>query len=444
MVFWWVILAMLAFNWIIASQVQKSGGHPRLTVPYSYFRGQAQAGNVAEVSSQGETIQGSFRHVITYPAGKKGTVTHLFKTERPAFADDQLIGLLSSKNVTINAKPVSSGGSLLSNLLLGFGPTLLLVGLFVLMMRRAQRSMGGGGMLGGLGKSKAKRYDASEQRTTFADVAGIDEATDELAEIVGFLKEPERYRRLGGMIPRGVLLTGLPGTGKTLLARAVAGEADVPFFSLSASEFVEMIVGVGASRVRDLFEQAKKDAPAIIFIDELDAIGRARGAGVMGGSNDEREQTLNQILTEMDGFTGAEGVIVVAATIGASRSARPTRRAAARSSRSTPAASRSATRSTWEHSPARRRAWSAPICAISSTRPRSAPLGEVTRRSSERTSPTRWRRSCSAPPGGSCCQKRTAGVPPTTSPGTRCWGCSSPARTPCARSRSSPAARRSG
>ena len=313
MVFWWVILAMLAFNWIIASQMQKSGGHPRLTVPYSYFRGQAQAGNVAAVSSQGETIQGSFRHVITYPAGKKGKVTHLFRTERPAFADDQLIGLLSSKNVTINAKPVSSGGSLLSNLLLGFGPTLLLVGLFVLMMRGMAKK-GAGGMLGGLGKSKAKRYDASEQRTTFADVAGIDEATDELAEIVGFLKEPERYRRLGGMIPRGVLLTGLPGTGKTLLARAVAGEADVPFFSLSASEFVEMIVGVGASRVRDLFEQAKKDAPAIIFIDELDAIGRARGAGVMGGSNDEREQTLNQILTEMDGFTGAEGVIVVAAT----------------------------------------------------------------------------------------------------------------------------------
>jgi cell division protease FtsH len=252
--------------------------------------------------------------VISYPAGKKGKVTHLFKTERPAFADDQLIGLLLSKNVTINAKPVSTGSSLLSNLLLGFGPTLLLVGLFVLMMRGAQRSMGGGGMLGGLGKSKAKRYDASAQRTTFADVAGIDEAADELTEVVGFLKDPGRYQRLGGMIPKGVLLTGPPGTGKTLLARAVAGEADVPFFSLSASEFVEMIVGVGASRVRDLFEQAKADAPAIIFIDELDAIGRVRGAGTMGGSNDEREQTLNQILTEMDGFTGSEGVILVAAT----------------------------------------------------------------------------------------------------------------------------------
>ena len=310
-VIWLVLLAMFAVNWIVAGQIAPAG-HPRVTVPYSYFRAQAQAGNVALVSSQSQTIEGSFRHTITYPAGKGGKVTHLFKTERPAFADDQLFSLLLSKGVTVNAT-VSQGRSLLASLLLGFGPTLLLVGLFVLMMRRAAKAAGGG-MLGGLGKSKAKRYDASTQRTTFADVAGIDEATEELAEIVGFLKQPERYKRLGGMIPRGVLLTGLPGTGKTLLARAVAGEADVPFFSLSASEFVEMIVGVGASRVRDLFEQAKKDAPAIIFIDELDAIGRARGAGMMGGSNDEREQTLNQILTEMDGFTGTEGVIVIAAT----------------------------------------------------------------------------------------------------------------------------------
>jgi cell division protease FtsH len=169
-------------------------------------------------------------------------------------------------------------------------------------------------MLGGMGRSKARKYAANEQRTTFDDVAGIDEATEELAEVVDFLKQPDRYRRLGGKIPRGVLLTGLPGTGKTLLARAVAGEADVPFYSLSASEFVEMFVGVGASRVRDLFEQAKRDAPAIIFIDELDAIGRARGSGGATGGNDEREQTLNQILTEMDGFTGSEGVIVLAAT----------------------------------------------------------------------------------------------------------------------------------
>ena len=170
------------------------------------------------------------------------------------------------------------------------------------------------GGLGGLGRSRAKRYEHSEQRTTFADVAGIDEVKEELAEIVEFLREPERFRRLGATIPKGVLLTGLPGTGKTLLARAVAGEAEVPFFSLSASEFIEMVVGVGASRVRDLFEQAKQAAPAIIFIDELDAIGRARGGGPVMGGHDEREQTLNQILTEMDGFDPRTGVVVLAAT----------------------------------------------------------------------------------------------------------------------------------
>ena len=308
---WLVLLAMFAVNWAIAARVPS--GHQRLTVPYSYFRQQAQTGNVAEVSSKGDIIQGKLRRNVRYPAGGKGKVTHLFQTTRPAFADDRLLGLLLSKGTEVNAKPVDEGRSLLANLLLGFGPTLLLVGLFVFMMRRAARSMGAGGPLASLGRSKAKRYDATAQRTTFADVAGIDEASEELAEVVDFLKQPERYRRLGGTIPKGVLLSGLPGTGKTLLARAVAGEADVPFFSLSASEFVEMIVGVGASRVRDLFEQAKKDAPAIIFIDELDAIGRARGAGGLGGI-DEREQTLNQILTEMDGFTGTEGVIVLAAT----------------------------------------------------------------------------------------------------------------------------------
>ena len=305
----WIVLAMLAVNWVIASRIPVD--HQRVTVPYSYFRQQATAGNIAEVSSRRETITGRFRRDVRYPPGKKGRTTHLFESERPAFADDKILDLLLQKNVKISAKSPDSR-SLLGTLLIGFGPTLLLVGLFVLMMRRAQGAQGG--MLGNLGKSKARRYDASAERTTFADVAGIDEVTDELAEVVGFLKDPERYRRLGGMIPRGVLLSGPPGTGKTLLARALAGEAAVPFFSLSASEFVEMIVGVGASRVRDLFEQAKKDAPSIIFIDELDAIGRVRGAGNMGGGSDEREQTLNQILTEMDGFTGSEGVIVLAAT----------------------------------------------------------------------------------------------------------------------------------
>ena len=305
-----MFVAALAVNWALASRVQT--GHPRLSVPYSYFRAQAQAGNVAAVSAKGETIEGTFRRDVRYPAGSKGEVTHRFKTERPAFADDQILQLLLNKDTVVDAKPATER-SLAAMLLLGFGPTLLLVGLFVLMMRRAGAHSHGGP--GGIGRSKAKRYDASAQRTTFADVAGIDEATEELAEVVDFLKDPGRYRRLGGMIPKGVLLTGPPGTGKTLLARAVAGEADVPFFSLSASEFVEMIVGVGASRARDLFAQAKQAAPAIVFIDELDAIGRARGAGgLSGGGNDEREQTLNQILTEMDGFTGSEGVIVLAAT----------------------------------------------------------------------------------------------------------------------------------
>ncbi len=190
-------------------------------------------------------------------------------------------------------------------LLGGVLPTVILIGLSVWIIRRYWGQMGGGGMFG-MGKSKAQRYEATSQRTTFADVAGIDEAKDELEEVVDFLRHPGRYRRLGAQIPHGALLTGQPGTGKTLLARAVAGEANVPFYSISASEFVEMVVGVGASRVRDLFDEAKANAPAIIFIDELDAIGRSRSSGEMSGANDEREQTLNQLLTEMDGFTGDE------------------------------------------------------------------------------------------------------------------------------------------
>jgi cell division protease FtsH len=193
----------------------------------------------------------------------------------------------------------------------GFGPTLLLLWLFYSFYRRTAAGLGG---IGGLGKSSARLYDSSGRRTTFADVAGIDDAKDELVEVVEFLRDPDRFTRLGAAIPRGVLLTGQPGTGKTLLARAVAGEANVPFFSVSASEFIEMIVGVGASRVRDLFQQAKKTAPAIVFIDEIDSIGRARGAAMSFGGHDEREQTLNQILTEMDGFSPNEGVIVIAAT----------------------------------------------------------------------------------------------------------------------------------
>jgi cell division protease FtsH len=311
--FWVVLLVLLVLNYVIAGQA--SSGPSRLQVPYSFFRAEVGKGNVAEVTSTGDTIEGDFKHETAPPKGTTGSASTHFKTERPAFADDGLIDLLLQKHVVINAHPIDEGQPLWQTLLFGFGPTILLVGLFVLLMRRAQ-SAAGGGMLGGFGRSRAQRYDAAEtkERVNFDDVAGIDEAEDELVEVVDFLKNPDRYTKLGATVPRGVLLSGPPGTGKTLLARAVAGEAGVPFFSLSASEFIEAIVGVGASRVRDLFAQAKAAAPAIIFIDELDAIGRARGGGATLGGHDEREQTLNQILTEMDGFSGSEGVIVIAST----------------------------------------------------------------------------------------------------------------------------------
>ena len=314
------LLLLLALDWILVLAYQPSS-QPRITVPYSYFTQQIQASNVASVTAQASTIQGTFRHAITYPAhsgttssGQKSTPTTLFTTTRPTFADDHLLTALTNEGATVTAKPVSNGSSALLTILGGFLPTLLLIGFSIWIVQRYWGQLGQGGGMLGMGQSKAQKYEASTQRTTFADVAGIDEAEDELEEVVDFLKHPDRYTRLGAQIPHGVLLSGEPGTGKTLLARAVAGEADVPFYSISASEFVEMIVGVGASRVRDLFEQAKANAPSIIFIDELDAIGRSRSSGTTSGSNDEREQTLNQILTEMDGFTGNEGVIVLGAT----------------------------------------------------------------------------------------------------------------------------------
>ncbi len=279
-------------------------------IPYTpTFIEQVQEMNVKEISSRGETVQGEFNE-----AREEGE-TKLFETEVPTFADqDQLSQLLQANDVTVNARPPQER-SLVETLLFSFGPVLLLVGLFIFLARRAAKQAGGGGMLGQFGRSRARLAEASEQRITFNDVAGIDEAKQELSEIVSFLADPDRFRRLGARAPRGVLLSGPPGTGKTLLAKAVAGEAGVPFFSISASEFIEAIVGVGASRVRDLFKQAKEAAPAIIFIDELDAIGRARGGGAFAsGGSDEREQTLNQILTEMDGFDTGVGVIVVAAT----------------------------------------------------------------------------------------------------------------------------------
>jgi cell division protease FtsH len=322
---WWVFfLVLLAANYLVMRTFFAEP--PSVTVPYTFFKQQVAAGNVVEVTSAGDAIHGSFKTEVTYPAvtaessaeGPKPTATSApkpitskqFKTQRPTFADPGLEDLLEQQGVVVNA--ISETGPAWLNFLLGFGPTILLIAAFIWLSRRA--AGGGAGGIFGLGRSRAKRYSEGQQRVTFDDVAGIDEAENELIEIVDFLKNPEKYQRLGGTMPKGVLLVGAPGTGKTLLARAIAGEAGVPFFSLSASEFIEMIVGVGAARVRDLFKQAREAAPSIIFIDELDAIGRSRGGGTALSGHDEREQTLNQILTEMDGFDPREGIIVLAAT----------------------------------------------------------------------------------------------------------------------------------
>ena len=312
---WWVLLLVfLAVNWLLVPYVSPDKPD-RITVPFTTFKQQVDAGNVAEITSQGDAIQGTLRQPLTYPAeGPEAKSSTQFDTRLPTFADPGLETLLETKGVVINARPIDSGRGWLLTLLLSFGPAVLFFGFLFWMASRAQSAQQG---LFGLGRSRAQRYQPADQQAkiTFADVAGIEEAKADLQEIVDFLKNPDKYRRLGGTIPKGVLLVGPPGTGKTLLARAVAGEANVPFFSMSGSEFVEMIVGVGAARVRDLFEQAKKEAPAIVFVDELDAIGRRRGgANMLGGGHDEREQTLNQMLVAMDGFDAREAVIVLAAT----------------------------------------------------------------------------------------------------------------------------------
>ncbi|HYY22577.1 MAG TPA: ATP-dependent zinc metalloprotease FtsH [Thermoleophilaceae bacterium] len=309
-----ILAALLAVNYLLVALLAPP--KPRLSIPYSpTFLAEVRADNVKSISSQGETVKGDFKRKVRYPpSDKNATAATRFSTQVPTFANNnQLSSLLQQHHVVVNAKPENER-SLWETLLVGFGPTLLLVAAFLFLFRRAARAGGAGGLMS-FGRSRARRVEASEQTVTFADVAGIDEAKAELTEIVDFLRDPGRYRRLGARIPRGALLTGPPGTGKTLLARAVAGEAGVPFFSISASEFIEAIVGIGASRVRDLFAQAKEAAPAIIFIDELDAIGRSRAGAIgFGGGHDEREQTLNQILTEMDGFDTTAGVIVLAAS----------------------------------------------------------------------------------------------------------------------------------
>ncbi len=305
-----ILVALFFLNWVLVQIFAPPA--ERITVPYSpTFLTEVRESNVKEISSTGETVKGEFRKDVSYDGDKAKN----FETEVPTFAnEDELANLLEENDVVVSAQPPGER-SLLETILFSFGPTILLVAIFIWLFRRAAQSAGGGGMLGQFGRSRARRVEPETQTVTFDDVAGIDEAKSELAEVVDFLRNPDRYRKLGARIPRGVLLQGPPGTGKTLLARAVAGEAGVPFFSASASEFIEAIVGIGASRVRDLFQQAKEAAPAIIFIDELDAIGRARGGGGASlGGHDEREQTLNQILTEMDGFDSSDQVVVTGAT----------------------------------------------------------------------------------------------------------------------------------
>ena len=309
--FWITLLILLAANLFITNVLLAPAQPTTITLPYNAFKDQVVADNVVTVTTTGDAITGVTKTAVAEPG--TGTKATHFTTQHPSFANDNLETLLEQHGVVINAKPENPPLPFWEQLLLSFGPTLLLVG-GLLYLIRGWASAGAGGLLGAFGQSRARLYDAERPATTFADVAGIDETKQELEELVDFLKEPQKYEKLGGRVPKGVLLIGPPGTGKTLLARAVAGEAKVPFFSQSASEFVEAIVGVGAARVRDLFEKARKAAPAIIFIDELDAIGRSRSSGIRLGSNDEQEQTLNQILTEMDGFESGVGVIVLSAT----------------------------------------------------------------------------------------------------------------------------------
>ncbi len=310
--FWLTFLILTLLNWFLVPLVFPDQ-QQRVVVPYTFFKQQVEAGNVQEITSRGDTIQGQFKQPVPEPnppANQQPRMIQKFETNIPTFVDKTALGtLLDQQGVQISAHPLDEPRSPLLSLLLAFGPTLLLIGGFLWI---SSRTTSFGRMLGA---SRARRYEpgANTPPVTFADVAGIDEVENELIEVVDFLRNPAKYSRLGGTIPKGVLLIGAPGTGKTLLARAVAGEAGVPFFSMSGSEFIEMIVGVGASRVRELFKQARAAAPAIVFVDELDAIGRRRGTGHFGG-NDEREQTLNQLLVEMDGFDAREGVIVLAAT----------------------------------------------------------------------------------------------------------------------------------
>jgi cell division protease FtsH len=292
----WVIIAV-----ILMSVFNNFGGRPQSAagIPYSQFLEDVRSGQVAEVQIEGQTIRG------------KRTSGEQFKTLSPETDNRSMIGELLDADVKITAEEPDRP-SLLTQIFISWFPFIVLIGLWIFFMRQMQGGAGGRGAMS-FGKSRARLMGEDQVNVTFNDVAGVEEAKEEVAELVEFLRDPGKFQRLGGKIPRGVLMVGSPGTGKTLLAKAIAGEAKVPFFTISGSDFVEMFVGVGASRVRDMFEQAKKHAPCIIFIDEIDAVGRHRGAG-LGGGHDEREQTLNQLLVEMDGFEGNEGIIVIAAT----------------------------------------------------------------------------------------------------------------------------------
>jgi cell division protease FtsH len=323
----WAIYLAIIVLWNIALFVPL-GGASSAAIPYSEFVNQANRGNVGTVQFDGQTVTGTFVASIVWPPAAASPAPsgapvapapvapasyQSFSAVVPPDGDPELLPLLQRHGVVVTAIDRTSMGSVLGSILglaLNVLPVLLLIGFFAYSARQAQRSQEG---IFGIGRSKARQYNEERPSVTFADVAGEDEAKVELTEVVDFLKMPDRYRKLGARLPRGVLLVGPPGTGKTLLARSVAGEAGVPFFSITASEFVELFVGVGASRVRDLFSKAKATAPSIIFVDEIDAVGRQRGAG-FGGGNDEREQTLNQLLAEMDGFDASTSVIVLAAT----------------------------------------------------------------------------------------------------------------------------------
>ncbi len=293
----WILIALLLV--LLFNLFQGAGQKPApQDIKYSEFVQQVDNGAIKQVTIKGSVIRGTLSS-----SGQQ------FTTNKPP-EDPSLVQRLLDHHVVFNSEPADDGAFNFVNILISWFPMLLIIGLWIFFIRQMQS---GGGKAMGFGKSRAKLLTERQGRITFEDVAGVDEAKDDLKEIVDFLKDPQKFQRLGGRIPKGVLLVGPPGTGKTLLARAIAGEANVPFFTISGSDFVEMFVGVGASRVRDMFEQAKKNAPCIVFIDEIDAVGRHRGAG-LGGGNDEREQTLNQLLVEMDGFESTEGVILIAAT----------------------------------------------------------------------------------------------------------------------------------